>query len=141
MTNLLRFLLLALIGWVGVHAAEPDANALVVIAHATVTRVDTPTLQRLYTGRAIEVAGTPVNPVNLSAGHPLRERFMAQVLNEDNDKYVAYWTVRRHIGKGIPPREFKSAAEVIEYVQATPGGLGYIAASDLKPGLNVIARP
>ena len=145
MRNLLRFLLLALVAAAAAvataHAAEPDANALVVIAHPTVARVDTQTLQRLYTGRAIEVAGTPVNPVNLSAGHPLRERFLAVVLNEDNDKYVAYWTVRRHIGKGIPPREFKSTAEVIDYVQSTPGALGYIAASDLKPGLTVIARP
>lgn len=139
MKTMLHSLLIALAGWVPAWAADPIS--VVVIAHPSVGRVDVQTLQRLYTGRAIEVAGVAVSPVNLPAGQVLRERFLLDVVGESNDKYVAYWTVRRHIGKGIPPRELKSAAEVIEYVRATPGGLGYIAASDLKPGLNVIARP
>ena len=62
----------------GARAAEPDANAIVVIGHASVARIDASTLQRLYTGRAIEVAGNPVSPTNLALGHPLRERFLSQ---------------------------------------------------------------
>jgi hypothetical protein len=66
---------------------------------------------------------------------------MAGVMQMEDDRYVAYWTVRKHVGKGTPPRELKTAAEVIEFVQATPGGLGYVLASELKPGLNVVLRP
>lgn len=129
MLRLLRSVfLVVLFALGGARAAEPDANAIVVIGHASVARIDASTLQRLYTGRAIEVAGNPVSPTNLALGHPLRERFLSQVLGQDNDKYVAYWTVRRHIGKGIPPREFRTPAEVIDHVQATPGAVGYIAA-------------
>jgi hypothetical protein len=54
---------------------------------------------------------------------------------------VAYWTVRKHIGKGTPPRELKTAAEVMDFVQATPGALGYVSAAELRPGLNVVLRP
>jgi hypothetical protein len=138
---LLSLLVAALLAATAARAADADGGAIVVIAHSSVAKLDAPTLQRLYTGRAIEVGGNPVSPSNLAVGNPLRERFLSQVLGQDNDKYVAYWTVRRHIGKGIPPREFRSAAEVIDHVQGTAGAIGYIAASDLRPGLNVVARP
>jgi hypothetical protein len=82
-----------------------------------------------------------VTVVNLAPGHPLRARFMSQVLDEQDDRFVAYWTVRRHVGKGVPPKDLRSAAEVIEFVQSTPGGLGYIAASDVRAGLNVVFKP
>jgi ABC-type phosphate transport system substrate-binding protein len=120
-------------------AAAQDV-AVVMIGHASVPRLDAATAQRLYTGRAVEASGVGITPVNLAAGHPLRERFMAQVLAQDNDKYVAYWTVRKHIGKGTPPREFKTTAEVIEFVQSTPGAIGYVDAGELKPAMNVVLR-
>lgn len=122
-------------------AAQAADDMPVVVAHAAVARVDAATLQRLYTGRAIEVAGQPVTVVNLVPGSPLRERFLNQVVGLDEDRYVAYWTVRRHVGKGIPPRELKTAAEVLEFVRSTPGAIGYVGAADLKPGVNVIYRP
>lgn len=130
--------LLALCATAPAPAAEPT---VVVIGHAAVPRLDTATLQRLYTGRAIEVAGAPVTVVNAAPGNPLRQRFLALVLQQDDDKYRAYWTVRRHVGKGVPPLELGSSAEVISYVQATPGAVGYIDAGELRPGLNVLARP
>ena len=133
----LAFLMLA----VSPAQAADDAAAIVVIAHPSVARVDASTLQRLYTGRSIEVAGIAVTVVNAAPGSPVRERFLQQVLGQDNDRYVAYWTVRRHIGKGVPPRDLKTAAEIIDFVLATPGGVGYIAAADLRPGLNVVLRP
>ncbi|MBC7857303.1 MAG: hypothetical protein H7Z39_00720, partial [Burkholderiaceae bacterium] len=43
-------------------------------------------------------------------------------------------------GKGAPPRELASGAEVIGAVQATPGTIGYIDEGDLKPGLNVLIK-
>jgi hypothetical protein len=66
---------------------------------------------------------------------------MSDVMNQDDNRYVAYWTVRKHVGKGTPPRELKSASEIIEFVQNTPGAMGYIAASDLRPGMNIVMKP
>jgi hypothetical protein len=125
------------------QAATPtqDRAAVVLIAHAGMAAIDTPTAQRLFSGRAVEVGGVVVVPVNAAPGNKSRERFMAQVMAMDDDKYVAYWTVRKHIGKGTPPRELKTAAEVMDYVQATPGALGYVSAAELRPGLNVVLRP
>jgi hypothetical protein len=150
LTTLLRSVMLGLLLLAGQAQAQaqtatpaqtPEREGLVLIAHPGVPRLDIGTAQRLYTGRLVELAGVAVSPVNIAAQNILRDRFMAQVMNQEDDKYVAYWTVRKYIGKGTPPRELKNAAEVIEYVQNTPGGLGYVSAGDVKPGMNVVLRP
>jgi hypothetical protein len=134
-------LFLAFSLWLPFAATQANDANVAIIAHPAVPKVDAATLQRLYTGRVIEVAGSTVTVVNLAAGNPARDRFLAQVLNLDNERYIAYWTVRRHVGKGVPPRDLRNAAEVIEYVQSTPGALGYVDTADLKPGLNVVFKP
>lgn len=115
------------------------AQNVIVIGHTSLSKLNTTTVQRIYTGKAIKVDGLHVTAVNLKSGE-LRDRFLRRFLNQDEDKYTAYWTVRRFIGKGIPPKELASAAEVIDFVQNTPGAIGYIDESELKPGLNVVSR-
>ncbi len=109
-------------------------------ATSSLTRADVGTVQRIFTGKVTAIGGVSVNPVNVSSGSPVRSRFLSAYLNQDEEKYVAYWTVRRYIGKGVPPKEFASASDVIRYVQATPGAIGYIDETSLTPGLNVLVR-
>ena len=128
-------------------AAAPWARAqsepaLLVIGHAGVPRVDAATVARLYTGRAIEADNLPVTVYNLAPGHALRNRFLAVCLQFDEERYRAYWTVRRHVGKGAPPRELASVAQMLEVVTRTPGAVGYIDAASAagQAGLNIIGR-
>ena len=46
--------------------------------------------------------------------------FSFQVVNMDDERYIAYWTVRRHVGKGVPPREYVNSLELSEHVRLTP---------------------
>ena len=131
----------------GALGAAPWARAqsegpLLVIGHAGVPRVDAATVARLYTGRAIEADNQPVTVYNLAPGHALRNRFLAVCLQFDEERYRAYWTVRRHVGKGAPPREVASVALMLEVVTRTPGAVGYIDAASAagQSGLNVICR-
>lgn len=127
--------------WLCAAAAQAADGDVAVIAHPSVPAFDHALLARLYTGRAIEVGGVPVTVVDAIAGSSLRQRFLTTYLGQDEDKYRAYWTVRRHVGKGVPPRELSSPAEVIEFVQQHPGAIGYIDARDVKPGVRVLIRP
>jgi hypothetical protein len=135
---LLAIVSMALLGAFRAEAAEPVP---VLIGSPGMARIDSATAARLYTGRTIEAAGQAVTLVNAPVGSPLRQRFLAQVLQQDDDQYRAYWTVRRHVGKGAPPRELATSAEVISFVMANPGAVGYIDASELRAGLNVLLRP
>ena len=116
------------------------AGELAIIGHANVPKLDNDTLTRLYTGRIIQLGNVSVIPLNLKPGHRLRGQFLADLLNMDEDRYTAYWTVRRYIGKGAPPKELDHSTDIISLVQSTPGAIGYIDANELKPGMNLLLR-
>lgn len=119
-----------------------QTEPLLVIGHAGVPKVDAATVARLYTGRAIEAGDQPVTVYHLAPGHALRARFLAVCLQSDEERNRAYWTVRRHVGKGTPPRELASLAQMLEVVTRTPGAVGYVdaATAAADKGLNVLCR-
>ena len=133
----LHALLAALAGIAGEVSA---AGGVVVIGDPRLAKLDVQTLERVYTGRVIEVDGIPVTAVNASSGSSVRNRFLQTYLRQDEDRYTAYWTVRRYIGKGASPRELSSSAEVINFVRSTPGAIGYIDEADVPTGVNVLLR-
>ncbi len=124
----------------GLAAPAQADDALVVVAHAPLRGLDAEALRRIYTGRMIELENQVLRPVNLPSGHPARKRFLALVMQQDDEDYLAYWTVRRYVGKGAPPRELATPADVVNYVRSTPGAIGYLEPADLKPGLTVVLR-
>jgi hypothetical protein len=121
----------------GLHSAE---SGVVVIAHKTTPVMDANTISRLYMGKAIEVDGVAINPVNLSSGTELRKHFMTQVVGKDDDAYIAYWVVRRSIGRGASPKEFASPSEVLNYVKNTSGAIGYIDENDVTSEVTVLFK-
>ena len=88
----------------------------------------------------VEVGELRIVPLDLPPDSPLRSRFLSRWLSRDEAGYAAYWTVRRYVGKGAPPLEVASPAEVIRLVATRPGAVGYIDEADLTPGMNVVAR-
>ena len=115
-------------------------GGIVVIGNHNLTALDAPTVEKIYTGRVIEVNGVAVTAVNANSGSPVRSRFLQAYLNQDEDKYTAYWIVRRYIGKGAPPRELSGSAAVIDFVRSTPGAIGYIDETDVPAGMNVLLK-
>ncbi len=124
------------------HApAAVSPRALVVVANADTPTLSEDALQKIYLGKVVAIAGKPVIPVNLARGSKLRKEFMEQILSQEDDKYVAYWTVRRYIGKGSPPREFDSVESQLEYLRNTPGAIGYVDANMADtPGLKRLMK-
>lgn len=111
-----------------------------VVAHPNTPPVNRGVLQKIFLGKVIEVDGTSVIPVNLAPGDPDRRVFMTRVMEQDDEKFISYWTVRRYIGKGAPPREFSSLPELLDYVRQTPGAIGYSSGSAPKDGLSVLLK-
>lgn len=130
--------------WGSLATGHALAGDVVVIAHPSVPRLDSVTVERIYTGKIVEVGGVRVTPLDLVAGHPLRGRFLARWLDRDEERYSAYWTVRRYVGKGVPPSAVPTAAEMIRLVSGMPGAVGYVdeadVKADVKAGVNVLVR-
>jgi hypothetical protein len=125
-----------------VPAWVPQADLINLSQRATADGLEIHDQQTWAVGSAYALtpSGAPVIVVNAPPGSSVRNRFLNTYVEQDEERYVAYWTVRRFIGKGLPPKEMDSAAAVIEFVQKTPGAIGYVDAAELRPGLNVLAR-
>jgi hypothetical protein len=130
--------LLPLFLWL--FARHAWSQNIAVIGHAALPKIDAVTVQKVYTGKIVEISGQPITVINLVPGHALRNRFLATFLDQDEEKYAAYWTVRRFIGKGTPPKELASSAEMVEFVQSHSGAIGYIDAAELPQGVNLLNK-
>lgn len=113
---------------------------VVIIGHPGMPKLDSETVQKVYSGKMIEIGGISVTAVHANIGSALRNRFLQSYLSQDEEKYTAYWTVRRYIGKGVPPKELPTSTDIINFVQSTPGAVGYVDEADIRPGLNVLLR-
>ena len=118
---------------------EAHAGDVVVIGHANLGRLDAAMVQKIFTGKLIKVDGIDVTAVNVKSG-PLRDQFLQTYLQQTDAKYTAYWAIRLFVGKGTPPPELSSPAEVVKFVESTPGAIGYVDESDLVDSVRVLAR-
>lgn len=118
---------------------EAYAGDVVVIGHANLGKLEVVKVQKIFTGKLVKIDGIDVIAVNAKSG-PLRDQFLQTFLQQTDAKYTAYWAIRLFVGKGAPPPELSSPAEVIQFVQSTPGAIGYVDENDLVDSVRVLAR-
>lgn len=107
-----------------------QAEEAIVISNSNVPALDKKTIAKIYTGKIITLDNVTVIPVDRSDMN-LKNRFLQNYLDMDNDKYIAYWTVRHYIGKGVAPREIDSARKLIDFIAGNEGAIGYITQQEL----------
>lgn len=131
-STLVRILAIAALWLAFSSPSVASDDAFKVIVHRDVpgTAVERAFLRRVFLRTAIEWDnGVAVRPVDLATGSPVRDRFTAEVLGKTPSAMRSYWMQRIFSGTAVPPPEVKSAAQVIAYVQANPGAVGYIPAT------------
>jgi ABC-type phosphate transport system substrate-binding protein len=72
--------------------------------------------------------GKPVVAVDQAKTAAIREVFSRTVLGRGATAVVAFWQQQIFSGADVPPAEKASEAEVIAFVKATPGAIGYVSA-------------
>ena len=116
------------------------ADGVVVIAHRDVPMLDSDSVNRIFTNRMFKVNGVVVTAVNTNRGDQVRARFLRTFLNRSDDDYTVRMLTLQSTGFGSPPKELPATAQVISFVNSTPGAIGYIDESDVRPGMNVVLR-
>ena len=77
--------------------------------------------------------GRAIFPVDQRAGSPLREEF-SRTIHGKNAAYVTrYWQRLIFSGRGIPPRQLRSDAAVLDAVKNNRDAIGYVA-RETPPG-------
>jgi ABC-type phosphate transport system substrate-binding protein len=92
----------------------------------TVIRKDQ--LSRLFLKKVTRWSnGGRVLPVDQLEHSTIRSRF-SQIVHEKTVNAVkAYWQIQVFSGRGVPPPEKRSDADVIEFVREHKGAIGYIS--------------
>lgn len=83
--------------------------------------------------------GTPVVPLNLPSGTPLRRRFTQLVLRQSESRLADYWN-RQYFYGVLPPATLASTEAVVRYVAADQNAIGYVPASDVGGSVRVLFR-
>jgi ABC-type phosphate transport system substrate-binding protein len=76
--------------------------------------------------------GSPVQPVDQSMRSQVRQSFAADVLQRPLVELQMFWSRRMATGVTPPPVK-QTDEEVVAYVAATPGSIGYVSAAAALP--------
>jgi ABC-type phosphate transport system substrate-binding protein len=128
----MRALVLAAVLAIGVAStAQGDAPAFRVIVNAKeqATRLD-----RRFVADAFLKKRThwdddrPILAVDLKQDTAARDSFSHDVLGRDVASVRRYWAQLVFSGRGVPPPELDSEADVVKYVASHAGAIGYVSA-------------
>lgn len=129
MRSLLILLALVMFGATSSTAAEVGFK---VIVHPDnpVTQLDRKFVRDAYLKKAVDWNhGATIRPIDLANPGNVRERFIHEVLNKSPTQLRNYWNQQIFSGKGVPPPQAKSPENVVAFVTANPGAIGFIPAS------------
>jgi hypothetical protein len=105
--------------------APEGASAAELIAHPSVS-LTVDEVRDLFLGERQFTTNLKLVPVD---NRSLRSEFLSKVLQTDEGKYAARW-LRKSFREGLAaPALLGSDAEVIAFVQSTPGAVGYVSKS------------
>jgi ABC-type phosphate transport system substrate-binding protein len=121
----------AVIAWLllCVAAAAADSYKVVVNSANPVTSLEPREVSALFLRRTSRWSdGNPVLPVD-GPDSPARESFSKDVHGRKTAAVKSYWLQVIFSGRGVPPPEKASDKDVIAYVKAHPGAIGYVSAA------------
>jgi ABC-type phosphate transport system substrate-binding protein len=120
---------------VGATAANGPQEFQVVV-HPSVkgTWISRTSLQAVFTGKTDRWGDkTSARPVDQSAKSPVRHAFTVAVLGVSMGEIQRYWQERVATQRLFPPPIKSNDEEVLRYVAANPGAVGYVAAEIAIP--------
>lgn len=82
--------------------------------------------------------GGKVKPVDQSPRSAARAEFSQSVHGRPIRAIKSYWQQMIFTGRGLPPVEFDSDAEVIDFVRSNPGAIGYVSDGAALEGVKAI---
>jgi ABC-type phosphate transport system substrate-binding protein len=114
-------------------AAAQGAYRVIVHPQVKGSQIPRAALSSIFLKQAAKWSdGSPVQPVDQSMRSRVRQSFAADVLGQPMVEVQIFWS--RRVATGVMPPPVKQTDEdVIAFVAATPGAIGYIASTTPLP--------
>ena len=115
------------------------AQVVVVGAKSPATTLSKDQVAALFLGKSTQLpgAGIPVLYDHLEAAE-IRQQFYTKVTDKTPSQVKAVWSRLVFSGKGSPPKEVASSADVKKAVSANPDAVGYIEKSAVDSSVKVV---
>lgn len=114
-------------GW-SLHAQPAGSYQVIVNDGNPVSTLTRTEISRLFLKKTVTwKGGGEVVPIDLAEDSELRKRFSKGVLKKDVAAVKGYWQQLVFTGRGVPPVEKASEAEVMAYVAANRNAVGYVS--------------
>jgi len=121
-------------------AAAQDAVVVIVHADNPVSSFTTREVSDLFLKKAGTFPdGTKAVPVDLGERSDVRGAFSRWIHRKTTSAIKAYWQQMIFSGRGVPPPEKSSTADVMAFVRGQRGGIGYVPqGTPLSPGVKAV---
>lgn len=117
------------------------ASDLVVISNpgSGVERLTRDEVTAIYMGRSKKLpSGLPAAPIDQATTNPEKARFYRDLIDKELPEVNSYWARLIFSGRGTPPRQASSTAEVLDTVAANKGAIGYIPRTSVDRRVHVV---
>jgi len=114
---------------------------MIVVANSDVveSELDRMTLQAIFLGKKTQWEdGEAIVPVNLRGG-PTHQEFLKVIVRRTPAQYRTFWKRAIFTGTGMPPKSFATEEEVVGFVRASRGAVGYIDSATPHEGIKVLS--
>ncbi len=124
-------------------ASSARAGDFLVVVHPTVegSEIRRSVLADIYQMDVIRWGNdVRIRPVDQSSQAPVRRTFTQEILGRSLGEVQKYWTQRLAVDRELPPPTKASDEEVLAFVAAKKGAIGYVRGGvELPPDVKVLA--
>ena len=136
---LLRVMAGVLLSATASPAAGPPTYWIIVNSSNPVATLSGDEVSRLFLRKAtVWPGGRIVLPVDQIDSAPVREAFSKDIHRRSIAAIKSFWQQRIFSGRDVPPPELSSDAEVVAYVKARPGAIGYVTENPTDGGVRIL---
>ena len=134
-TRSLQLLTLALALATGARAEV----VVVVNPRSGITSLTAEQVAQIYMGATTSFpGGAAASPVDQAEGAPVRDEFLAKVLDKSGAQFKAVWSRLIFSGKGTRPKVAASSAEVRKMVASDPTAIGFVERAAVDNSVRVV---
>lgn len=140
MRRIVFFLLISLPLLLGLWSTTARAELVVVVnARCGVALMTRNEVINIFFGRSRQFFnGVEAQPVDLADANLDRERFYQALVGKDLSQVDAYWSRQVFSGRTRPPPKVATPDDVIKWVIANPGGIGFVDAAKVDARVRVV---
>lgn len=113
--------------------------AVVVGAKSPVGPLTEDQVSGVYLGKTNTLPGGGAAALaDLPDSNPARDHFYTKATGKNGAQVKATWARLTFSGKGVPPKEMATSADVKKFVAGNPNAIGYIEKSAVDPSVKVV---